>query len=69
MPGGILTTYGFLFLTNSIFGWHLMEKLWPIFPIGVAIGLFQLYIFGKREKELLIPIGILSGLSIFFYPK
>jgi len=46
-----------------------MEKLWPIFPIGVAIGLFQLYIFGKREKELLIPIGILSGLSIFFYPK
>jgi hypothetical protein len=43
-----------------------MENLWPIFPLGVAIGLLQLYLFGGREKGLLIPIGILGAVSLFF---
>jgi len=66
VPGGILITYGLLFLVNVISGWHLMEYLWPIFPLGVAIGLFQLYLFGGREKGLLIPVGILGAVSLFF---
>ena len=66
VPGGILITYGFLFLVNVIYGWHLMENLWPIFPLGVAIGLFQLFLFGGREKGLLIPVGILGAISLFF---
>ena len=28
---------------------------------------FELYIFGKREKGLLIPIGILTGISLIFF--
>jgi len=66
VPGGILITYGLLFLVNVIYGWRLMEYLWPIFPLGVAIGLFQLYLFGGREKGLLIPVGILGAISLFF---
>jgi hypothetical protein len=69
VPGGILITYGLLFLFEEIdvmYGWHLMEDLWPIFPLGVAIGLFQLFLFGGREKRLLIPIGILGAISLFF---
>ena len=66
VPGGILITYGLLFLVHVIYGWHLMEDLWPIFPLGVAVGLLQLYIFGQREKRLLIPIGILGAVSLFF---
>jgi hypothetical protein len=66
VPAGILITYSILFSVNIIYGWHLMEDLWPIFPLGVAIGLFQLYLFGAREKGLLIPIGILGAISIFF---
>ena len=34
---------------------------------SVAFGLFELYIFGNREKGLLIPIGILGGLSFLFF--
>lgn len=64
VPGGILTTYGILFLINILYGWHWMNQLWPLFPLGVAIGLFQLYLFGDREKMLLIPIGILGGFSL-----
>jgi len=66
VPGGILITYGLLFLVNVIYGWRLIEDLWPIFPLGVAIGLLQLYLFGRREKGLLIPIGILGAISLFF---
>jgi len=66
VPGGILITYGLLFLVNAIYGWHLMDNLWPIFPLGVAIGLFQLYLFGGQEKGLLIPVGILGAISLFF---
>ena len=66
VPGGILITYGLLFLVNVIYGWHLMDNLWPIYPLGVAIGLFQLYLFGGREKGLLIPVGILGAISLFF---
>ena len=64
--GGILITYGLLFLVNVIYGWHLMENLWPLFLLGVAIGLLQAYLFGGREKYLLIPIGILGVISLFF---
>ncbi len=63
VPGGMLTTYGLVFFANIIWGWHNMAYLWPAFPLGVAIGLFQLYLFGKREAALLIPIGILGGYS------
>jgi len=63
VPGGILITYGLLFLVNVIYGWRLMEDLCPL---GVGIGLLQLYIFGGREKGLLIPVGILGAISLFF---
>jgi len=66
VPGGILITYGLLFLVSTIYGWHLMGDLWPIYPLGVAIGLFQLYLFGGRDKGLLIPVGILGAVSLFF---
>ena len=64
--GGIFITYGLLFLVNVNYGWHLMEDLWPIFLLGVAVGLLQAYLFGGREKYLLIPVGILGAISLFF---
>lgn len=64
IPGGILTTYGIIFMINIYYGWHWMAKLWPLFPLGVAIGLFQFYIFGERDNALLIPVGIIGGFSI-----
>lgn len=63
VPGGILTTYGALFYANVFFGWHLMTDLWPLFLIGIAIGLFELYLFGSHDKGLLVPVGILGGIG------
>lgn len=60
VPGGILITLGLLFFFETLTNWHFAEYTWPIYPLSVAIGLLQLYIFGTRKRELLIPIGILS---------
>jgi len=64
VPGGILTTIGALFLFETISGWKFADKTWPVYPLAVAIGLFQLYIFGGRNKGLLIPVAILGGVSL-----
>ena len=64
VPGGILLTYGAIFYLNIFHGWNLMSQLWPLFPMGVAIGLFQLYLFDDRDKDLLIAVGIIAGFSL-----
>ena len=63
VPGGILTTIGLLFFFETMTNWHFAEYTWPIYPLAVAVGLFQLYIFGGRKRELLIPVGILTLVS------
>ena len=64
VPGGILTTIGTLFLFETFTNWNFSGFTWPIYTLSVAIGLFQLYIFGTREKGLLIPVFILTSISV-----
>lgn len=64
VPGGILTTIGLLFLFEVFTGWRFAGKTWPIYILAVAIGLFQLYMFGGRQKALLIPISILTAVAL-----
>lgn len=65
VPGGILLVLGIAFQINMLFGgWSIM---WPVYIFSVAFGLFELYVFGQRERGLLIPIGILTGLSLVFF--
>ena len=67
VPGGILLVLGIVFQANMLIGaWSV---LWPGYIFAVAVGLFELYIFGPREKGLLIPVGILGGLSLIFFTK
>ena len=66
VPGGILTVIGLLFFFETITDWEYTAHTWPVYLLAVAVGLFQLYIFGKREKGLLVPIGILTGLFAIF---
>lgn len=63
VPGGILTTIGVLFFFQNVTFWRFSAYTWPIYLIAVAVGLFQLYWFGGREKALLIPVGILTVLA------
>ena len=66
MPGTILTIIGLLFFACTMYGWHVMERLWPIFIMAPGLGFIMMYLFGKRERGLLIPAGILTGLGLVF---
>jgi len=65
VPGGILLVIGLTCQLSMLF--DLWGYLWPGFILAVAVGLFELYIFGTREKGLLIPIFILGGLAVIFF--
>jgi hypothetical protein len=65
IPGGILFTAGLVCQFAMLFdSWG---YLWPGFIMAVAIGLFEFYWFGGRNKWLLIPINILIVLSLLFF--
>ncbi|MNC42577.1 hypothetical protein D3C75_913950 [compost metagenome] len=43
------------------------EYTWPGFPFAVAFGLLEFYWFGGRNRWLLIPIFILTSVSVLFF--
>lgn len=63
VPGGILTTLGLLFFFETFTNWQFAAFTWPVYPLAVAIGLFQLYIFSGRPRALLVPVFILTTVS------
>jgi hypothetical protein len=65
MPATILTVVGGMFFA-IVFGWTIMDALWPLFIMAPGLGLLMMYLLGKREKGLLIPAGILIGISLVF---
>jgi len=69
VPAGILTTYGLMAYAVAFFGWGTMASLWPFILLGIAIGLMELYLFGTRDKGLLVPISILGGLGLMLLSK
>lgn len=66
IPGGILTTIGLLFFYNAFTDFQYMGKLWPIFVLAVAIGLFQFYYCGFRIDWILIPTVLLTVVGVVF---
>ncbi|MEK3885129.1 hypothetical protein [Paenibacillus sp. PL2-23] len=65
VPGGVLFTVGLVCQVSILLdSWHYM---WPGFILAPAVGLFELYWFGNRNKWLLIPINILTVVSLLFF--
>jgi hypothetical protein len=60
VPAGILLLYGLLFLANELVPQATMERLWPVFILGPALGLFEMYVFSKGRSGSLIPVFILT---------
>ena len=66
MPGTILTVIGLLIFYCTVEGWYMMETLWPFFIIAPGLGFVLMYLFGRKERGLLIPAGILLAVGSFF---
>lgn len=64
VPGGILTVYGLVFFLEAFYGWAFLSPVWPFLLLGVAFGLFQLYVFGYQDRSLLLPTILLTILGL-----
>ncbi|AEI43674.1 hypothetical protein [Paenibacillus mucilaginosus] len=65
IPGGILVTVGLVCQISTLFdAWGVM---WPGFVLAPAVGLFEFYLFGSRNRYLLIPVSILTVISLLFF--
>ncbi len=64
VPGGILTTIGMLFFFETFTNWRFAEYTWPVYILAVAVGLAQLYLFGTRQRGLLVPVFILTLIAV-----
>ncbi len=64
VPGGILTTIGVLFLFQVFTNYQYSSYTWPIYPLSIAIGLFQLYLHTDNSRGLLVPVFIIGGFSL-----
>lgn len=64
VPGGILITLGIIFLFQTYTNWIFAGFMWPFYVLAPAIGLFQLYLFGTHNYNLLIPVGILTTVAV-----
>ncbi|NJD01961.1 MAG: hypothetical protein FIA99_05055 [Ruminiclostridium sp.] len=67
VPGGILTTYGILFFFEAATDFRFAAYTWPIYIIGVAVGLFQLYMHSGKPKGLLIAVSILACIAVLTF--
>lgn len=65
VPGGVLIVVGLVCQISTMF--DIWEYTWPGFILAPALGLFELYWFGNRNKWLLLPVFILTGLSMIFF--
>ena len=63
VPGGILITYSLLFFFETATNWRFAAVTWPVYLLGVAVGLFQLYLHSGRPRGLLTAISIISGIA------
>jgi hypothetical protein len=64
VPGGIFLMLFVIFQLSMSFDWW--GSTWPLYILAPALGLFELYLFGERDSDLLIPVGILTGVSVVF---
>jgi hypothetical protein len=64
---GLFTTTGLLFIFETSTNWQYSTETWPIYTLGLAIGLFQYYLFSKKNKILLFFIFLLSFISAFSF--
>jgi hypothetical protein len=66
MPGTILLTIGIVFNISARFDWAMLDHLWPFFILAPAFGFYAMFLFGKRDRGILVPAVILTIVGTIF---
>lgn len=69
IPAGILTVWGLLFGICNTWGWHLMARLWPALVLGIAVGLYEYYLYESPRATGALTVSVILGILtlIFFF--
>jgi hypothetical protein len=67
IPGTILVFLTVYFLVLNYTSWDYVSVTWPNFILAPALGLFLFWLFNREQKGILIPVGILTVLTVIFY--
>lgn len=55
VPGGILLITGILFVFETATNWSYSGVTWPVYLLATAFGLFELWLFGGKQKAVAHP--------------
>lgn len=61
VPGGICITLGIFYTIKPYINFYFS---WQIFALAVAVGLYELYYFGNKDRGTLIAASGLTAISI-----
>lgn len=61
VPGGMLVVYALLFIFCNAFGWSSLRYLWPLFIFGIALGMYEYYLFGSPKQRYIKTAAIGLG--------
>lgn len=64
IPGAILCTNGLLFVFEVNTNWEYAAFTWPVYTLGVAIGLFQCYICGNKSRGVFFSMMMLLSITV-----
>lgn len=68
VPAGILTTYGILFFILNFWGGSTLPYVWPLFILGIAIGLFEYDMLSfPRPPGVFLVAVILTAVTVVIY--
>lgn len=67
VPAGVLLTVATILTLETLFPGFVEAGGWAFYVFAPAFGLLQMYLAGgRRDKGLLVPIGVLSALTLIF---
>ncbi|WP_068616297.1 hypothetical protein [Paenibacillus tuaregi] len=68
VPGGILTVYGILFFILNFSGGNTVAYVWPLFILGIAVGLFEYDLLSSpRPAGVFLIAVILTAITVVIY--
>lgn len=67
MPAAVLSIYGLYFLFSILTNWQFSHMMWPIIPMGIGVGFYEMYYFaGKKRQHGIAALSVIS-LSILAF--
>ncbi|MBP1999193.1 peptidoglycan/LPS O-acetylase OafA/YrhL [Paenibacillus shirakamiensis] len=59
VPAGILSVYGILFFIGNFAGSDVFSYIWPLFILGIAVGLFEYDALGSPRPQGILLIALI----------